>query len=170
MSDGETTNLRPRAFETIVYGGLAVGVLDYLDAITFFGLYYGSTPIRIFQSVASGVLGKEAATNGGVTTFLLGTFLHFVVAFGIATVFYLVSSKLTFLIRYAIVCGMIYGVIAHFVMQYVVIPLSAITRNPDAPFVLPVFLNSIIGHALLVGLPVALIARWSAKRRDRNMV
>jgi len=27
-------------------------------------------------------------------------------------------------------------------------------------------LNSIVGHALLVGLPVALIAAWSAGRRS----
>src|SRR5215207_1288287 len=82
----EKESLRPRAFETIVYGGLAVGILDFFDAITFFGLYYGSSPIRIFQSVASGLIGKEAATGGGIPTFLLGLFLHFVVAFGIATV------------------------------------------------------------------------------------
>lgn len=30
-----------------------------------------------------------------------------------------------------------------------------------------VFLNGIIGHALLVGLPIALLARWSAKGNKR---
>lgn len=53
------------------------------------------------------------------------------------------------------------GVIS--VMRYIVVPLSAIgTVNP---YTLPNFLNSVIGHALLVGLPVALIAAWSARRR-----
>ena len=42
------------------------------------------------------------------------------------------------------------------VMNYVVIPLS---RIPAAPFSLPLFLNGIIGHALLVGLPIAYAAR-----------
>ena len=53
------------------------------------------------------------------------------------------------------------GVIS--VMRYIVVALSAIgTVNP---YTLPNFLNSVIGYALLVGLPVALIAAWSARRR-----
>lgn len=37
-SGSVTEGQRPRAFEAILYGGLAVGVLDFLDAIVFFGL------------------------------------------------------------------------------------------------------------------------------------
>jgi hypothetical protein len=151
---------RPRAFETIVYGGLAIGVLDFLDATIFFGSR-GISPVRIFQHVASGLLGR-ASFDGGYTTFALGLFLHFVVAFGIATVFYIASLKLPMLIRHPVLWGMIYGVVAHFVMQYVVVPLSFASQGR---FSLPVFLNSVIGHALLVGLPVALVARWSARKR-----
>jgi hypothetical protein len=53
-------------------------------------------------------------------------------------------------------------------MQYVIIPLSAIGTVPNWP---PIgsLLNSLIGHALLVGLPVALIAAWSAKRNSRAL-
>src|SRR4051812_3136088 len=159
VGDAPSLN-RPRAFETIVYGGLIVGVLDFLDAVTFFGLR-GISPIRIFQHVASGLLGR-ASFDGGDKTFLLGLMLHFVVAFGIATVFYFASLKLPMLIRQPVLWGMVYGVVANFVMQYVVIPLSAASKGR---FSLPVFLNSVIGHALLVGLPVALVARWSARKR-----
>jgi len=57
-------------------------------------------------------------------------------------------------------------VIANYVMQCVVIPLSARGGSPSNVFGEPVgsMLNSLIGHALLVGLPVALIAAWSAKK------
>lgn len=45
---------RPRSSETILYGGLAVGVLDILDAITFFGIKYDMTPVHVLQPVVGG--------------------------------------------------------------------------------------------------------------------
>lgn len=160
-----SVNERPRAFETVVYGGLAVGALDFLDASMFFPLYYGITVERVWQSVAAGVLGSEAARAGGRGAASLGIFLHFVVAFCIAAVYYLLSRKISFLIRHPVISGLAFGVAAHFVMQFVVIPLSAIGWRSSA-FDSVAFLNSIIAHALLIGLPVALIAAWSARRRD----
>jgi len=50
----------------------------------------------VSQSIASGLLGPKAY-EGGVATAILGVVLHFVIAIGAATVFYLVSRKLTFL-------------------------------------------------------------------------
>jgi len=43
-----------------------------------------------------------------------------------------------------------------FFMNYGVLPLSAVA---SAPFSLGMFLNGVFGHALLVGLPIALYAR-----------
>src|SRR5215210_1121613 len=153
---------RPRALDTILYGGLVVGILDGLFALTFYGLILGIQPIRIFQSVASGLLGK-AAYEGGVRTFLLGIILHFIVATCIAAVYYLASLKLPVLIHHAVVCGLIYGMIAYLGMNYVIIPLSAIGSRP---FSLRTFLPAFIGHALFVGLPIALLARRSAKWKE----
>lgn len=155
---------RPRPFDTILYGGLVVGILDGLFALTFYGLILGIKPMRIFQAVASGLLGK-AAYEGGIRTFLLGILLHFVVATCIATVYYLASLKLPFLIHHAVVCGLIYGMLAYLGMNYVVIPLSAIGYRPTS---LRLFLPAFIGHALLVGLPIALLARRSAKANKRD--
>src|SRR5882724_12395117 len=117
---------RPRALETILYGGLVVGILDLLFAFTFYGLILGVPSLRIFQSVAAGLLGRTAAIEGGVRTFLLGILLHFVVATCIATVYYLASRMLPVLIRHPVVSGLIYGMIAYLGMNYVVVPLSAI--------------------------------------------
>ncbi|NOT46718.1 MAG: hypothetical protein HOP17_03065 [Acidobacteria bacterium] len=155
---------KPRAFDTIVLGGLTVGVLDFIDASTFFPLYYGISVQRVWHGVAAGLLGPEAARAGGWNTALLGIFLHFVVAFGVATVYFLISRNIPWLIRHPIISGLVYGVLANFVMQYVVIPLSAI--GATSPFSFWPFVNSVVGHALLVGLPVALIAAWSAKKVD----
>lgn len=155
---------RPRAFDTIVIGGLAVGILDFIDASTFFPLYYGISVQRVWHGVAAGLLGPEAARAGGWNTALLGIFLHFVIAFGVATIYYIASRNIPFLLKHPVISGLVYGVIANFVMQYVVIPLSA-TGGP-APFSLWPFVNNVVGHALLVGLPVALIASWSARKNS----
>jgi hypothetical protein len=162
--DDASLRERPRAFDTILYGGLVVGILDGLFALIYYGLILGAKPVRIFQSVASGLLGR-ASYEGGMKTFLLGILLHFVVASCIAAVYYLASLKLPVLIHHAVVCGLIYGMIAYLGMNYVIIPLSAANSGR---FSLSGFLIAIIGHALLVGLPIALIARWSAKANKRN--
>jgi hypothetical protein len=162
----EGTSLgRPRAFDTIVYGGLVVGIFDLTFAFTFYGLILGAKPLRIFQSVAAGVLGRPAAIEGGVPTFLLGILLHFVVATCIATVFYLATRVLPVLIRHPVVSGLIYGVIAYFGMKYIVVPLSAIGQRGALPR-LPILLTEVVGHAVLVGLPIALLARRSAKASE----
>jgi hypothetical protein len=158
--------VRPSAFETIVYGGLAIGVLDFLDATFFFGLYSGAPFQRVWQGVSSGLLGGEAARAGGWATAMLGLVLHFIVSFCIATVYYVGARNIPFLLRRPVPSGLAFGVVSHLVMKYVVIPLSAI--GAVTAYTLPNFLNAVIGHALLVGLPVALIATWSAKR-DRGM-
>ena len=157
-----TSFKKPRAFSTIVYGGLVVGVFDLLFAFTLYGLILGVPPLRIFQSVAAGVIGRTAATAGGVRTFLLGILFHFIVATCIATVYYLASLLLPVLIRHAVLSGLTYGIIAYFGMKYVVLPLSAIGQRGRLPG-LPILLTEILGHALLVGLPIALLARRSAR-------
>ncbi|MGD9631213.1 MAG: hypothetical protein AB7V18_18405 [Pyrinomonadaceae bacterium] len=66
--------------KAICMAGLAVGVLDGLAAVISSALR-GVAPARVFQYIASGVLGK-ASYEMGAATVLLGIFLHFVVAFG----------------------------------------------------------------------------------------
>jgi hypothetical protein len=47
---------RPRAIDTIVYGGLVAGLLDVLDGVVIF-VAQGRDPITWLQYVASGALG-----------------------------------------------------------------------------------------------------------------
>ena len=161
--DVEVPSLRrPRAFDTIVYGGLTAGVMDISYAIIFFGIRNGAKPTRVLQSVASGLLGRDAARAGGMKTALLGLALHFLNALIIATVFFSASLILRTLIRHAVICGLLYGVAVYFVMNYIVIPLSAIgPRTGPAPWA--VFLSGLIVHAFLIGLPIALFAKRSAR-------
>jgi hypothetical protein len=66
------------------------------------------------------------------------------------------SRAIPFMRKQTVIAGIVYGIAAYFVMNYAVIPLSATARGP---FVLPVFLNGILIHALGVGLPAAWFAR-----------
>ena len=57
--------------------------------------------------------------------------------------------------------------IAYLGMNYLVVPLSAIGRR-SAQLQIRIFLTEIIGHAFLVGLPLGLLARQSAKKNGRD--
>src|SRR5665213_2356704 len=114
------------AATALLYATLVVGTLDAIDAIVFFGLR-GATPLRIFQSIAAGLLGN-AAFRGGVRTAGLGVAIHYGVAFGIADTYFVASRWIELLRRRPVICGMLYGVVAYFVMNLIVIPLSA--RGP----------------------------------------
>jgi hypothetical protein len=144
----------PRALDTILYGGLAVGVLDGLAAVVSSALR-GTSPVRVFQYIASGLLGP-ASVDGGLATALLGVLFHFLIASVAAAVYYRASVGFPILIRQAVVCGMIYGVAVYFVMSRIVVPLSAARQFPFS-------LTQVIIHILFVGLPVALLARGSAR-------
>src|SRR5688500_11325756 len=95
-----------------------VALLDGLEAVSFFGLR-GTPPMRIFQFVAGGLRGREAL-DGGVATFALGLLCHFAVALSIATVYFVASRRLPVLRERPVLCGIAYGVVAFFVMHYVV--------------------------------------------------
>jgi len=140
----------------LLAGTLAVGILDGLDAVIFFGLR-GVAPVRIFQSIASGLLGR-AAFAGGWTTGILGVALHFFIAFCIVGVFLAAGRRLPFLVRRPIVWGILYGVAVYLVMNRVVIPLSA-AASGSPPW--PVLVNGVLIHMFGVGLPASLAARLS---------
>jgi hypothetical protein len=142
------------AARAVAWGALVVGSLDALDAIVFFGLR-GVQPLRIFQSIASGLLGR-AAFQGGAATAALGIALHFFIAAGIVVTFYLASRRLRWLLRHPVIIGLLYGIVVYGVMNYVVLPLSAAGRGS---FSMPVFVNGLLIHAFGVGVPTALFVR-----------
>ena len=138
------------AAEAIAYGGLVVGTLDAIDAIVFFGLR-GATPVRIFQSIAAGFLGR-ASFQGGMRAALLGLAVHFFVAFSIVATYYAAARIFPLLVRRPFVC---------FFMNRVVIPLSAIGTPA---FSWPPFVNGIAIHIAGVGIPAALFVGRSVPR------
>lgn len=151
------TNKGSRA---IGWSGLIAGTLDIMDAIVFYG-QRGVKPIRILQSISAGILGS-AAYRGGWPTALLGLALHFVIALGAAATYYLASRVFRVLRERPVICGLIYGVLVYLFMNYVVLPLSAVPKNPQ-PRSWPVLINGVGAIMFLVGLPIALTTRRLGK-------
>jgi len=141
-----------RPFRAIGVGGLIVGVLDLTYAIL---VYSPKQPVLIPQAIASGVLGARSYT-GGAQTAALGVALHFLIAFGVATVYFLASRKLAFLVQNAVVFGIIYGALVYLFMHLIVLPLSAFPAG-DMPLIYKVC--EFVEHLFCVGLPVALSVR-----------
>ena len=141
------------ALRPIVIAGLVVGVLDIASAFII-AVSRGSTPMRLLQYIASGLLGRPAF-NGGVSTAALGLALHFVIAFGVVIVFFLASRKLVVLRERPVLCGVAYGVIVFAVMNLIVLPLSGATiRHALVPDLIQLAI-----HMFIVGLPTSLLIR-----------
>jgi uncharacterized membrane protein YagU involved in acid resistance len=145
----------------LLYGTLAVGILDGLDALVFFGLR-GVPPARIFQAIASGLLGRSAF-GGGWTTVVIGVLLHFFIAFAVVAVFLLASRRLAVLRRAPILMGLLYGIAVYLVMNRIVVPLSGAAGTGNPPW--PVLLNGVLIHMFGVGLPASLAARAANRYR-----
>jgi hypothetical protein len=151
----------PRARDTILYGGLTAGFFDAWDATLFFGAL-GAKPDRIAQHVASGLLGPASFTYGG-WSIAAGIVLHFCVALSIATTFYLLAKQIPAMVAHPVIAGLAFGTAAYFVMGHIVLPLSRAASN--SPFSLAVFINGVVGHAFLIGLPISLFAARSARKQ-----
>lgn len=144
-----------KPYKTILLAGLIAGVLDIVAAAVT-TLLRSRPPMRMLQSIASGVLGLDSY-NGGLKTAALGLVLHFIIATGWAAVFYAASRKLTFLVHQPIVSGLLYGIAVYCFMNLVVLPLSAFPHKMSFP--LSSVLIGVTIIMLCVGLPIALIVR-----------
>jgi hypothetical protein len=143
----------------ILQGGLCAGALDFIGACVS-NASRGVAPLRIAQSIASGLLGR-AAFEGGYKTAALGVGLHFLIALGAAAVFCLASVRLHWSVEQPWLSGALYGIAVYWFMQLIVLPLSAIPFKQN--FSWPVVVTGLIVHVLCVGWPIALICRWHMK-------
>ena len=149
----------PSALRVIATTALVAGTAD-LTAACIHAAFFGATPVRVFHSVASGLLGANAFT-GGTSTAALGVLLHFFIMTCWVTAFYVASRKLTFLLEKWYIFGPLYGVFVHLFMQFVTIPLSAVRPRP---FNLENFLIGLGIHIGCVGTAIAYTMRRCTSR------
>lgn len=171
----------------ILLGGFAAGALDIIYAFIVYGpLSYGLAPMEVLQSVAGGWMGREASRAGGLGTAFIGLGTHFLIATMMAAVFVIAASRLRMLTRNAIVWGLLYGLGLYVAMNHIVVPLSSagagghfpadlsealqrlqtslskLKNDPNYPWMI---WGTLFTHTMLVGLPIALIAKRFAPQR-----
>jgi len=146
----------------VLLAATVVAAADLADAVVVWVvLFQRSTPQRILQSIAAGLLGPEAF-RGGSSTAVLGLVLHLVVALGWTLVFLALLQRWPRLAawarsaRGAVLVGLVYGAVVWLLMDGVVLPLSrARVVSPTVPW----FWIQLATHPFVVGLPIALILR-----------
>lgn len=149
--DRATVSLLARA-------GLLTGISDGLFSSVLSVAFYHSTVARLFQGVASTLLGKAAFDEGGggAATALVGVLMHFGVAFGWSTVFWFLVMPRPWVqrvlaTRYGVLkVAAWYGPAIWLVMSLVVIPLL-LQRAPA--FNIRWWIQ-LVGHFPFVGIPI----------------
>src|SRR5262249_12722392 len=94
MSDvnGPYSSFDRDALSRVARAGVLTGVIDGLFSSVLSVAFYNSTVSRLFQGVASTLLGAEAF-NGGALTAAIGVLMHFGVTFGWSIVLLLVVKR-----------------------------------------------------------------------------
>ncbi len=140
--------------------GLLTGVIDGLFSSILSVAAYASTVSRLFQGVASVLLGSEAF-SGGMRTVAIGVVMHFGVAFAWSAVFLFVvlrSPRIRAVLAspYGVIkVASLYGPFIWMVMSLVVIPL--LTHRP--PTLSYRWWIQLVGHIPFVGIPIVASSR-----------
>jgi len=149
-----------RTLATLARAGVLTAVSDGVFASVLSVAFYHSTVARLFQGVASTLLGPDALT-GGTRTAAIGILMHIGVAFGWSAVFLFLLAPRP---RVRALMDSPYGVIkvaalfgpaVWLTMSLVVIPL--LVHRP--PVIGVRWWVQLFGHAIFVGLPIVAIVR-----------
>jgi hypothetical protein len=147
----------------VLGAGVVAGTLDIAFACVFWAAKSDVPAVRIFQSVAAGLLGR-ASFEGGAATAALGLALHYLIALSMSLVYYLAAQRWQVLWRRPVQCGAGYGLLVYVIMNYLVVPLSAAGPGSEDPLWVTL---SIAAHVFLIGIPIALFTRPpSARSRE----
>lgn len=134
---------------------LLTALIDGTFSSVLAEVFYGSTVTRLFQGVASTLLGPKAF-EGGTPTALVGVLMHFGVALGWSTVFLVLVTRSERLRRLLetpggmIKVAALYGPFIWMIMSLVVIP--TLTHRP--PAITYRWWIQFFGHIPFVALPI----------------
>ena len=143
---------------TIVLGGVVAGTLDIGAA----ALINWASPALILRFVAGGLLGKTAQ-DGGAAIALLGYGVQIAMSLIIAAIYVGASGRLAWLRERWIAAGLAFGVVVFLVMNFVVMPLSALARWPH--FTVTSFAWNMLAM-LVFGVIIAFFARDTTATRN----
>lgn len=146
-----------KVLRAAVWGGLTGGAIDIGYAMIVSYASIGMTPDALLRVIAGGLYGREIIPDGGLALSALGAALHFGIVFVMALVFCLASLVVPALRRYWFIAGPVYGVGCYVVMNYVVLPMSAlaVTKHPEGLRMA----GELASHILGVGMAIGYFAR-----------
>ncbi|MFT3948529.1 MAG: hypothetical protein QM763_16315 [Agriterribacter sp.] len=148
-------------FKPILFAWIIAGTADAAAAVIVYSFVLKqASALKIFQGIASGILGKQAF-NGGVGIGLLGLLLHYCIALCWVIFYFLLFPRLSFLQRNKIASGLLYGLFVWLVMNIVVLP---VTFNRPANLAINNILTGTIILMLAIGLPVSIAADYYFKK------
>lgn len=155
---------RPSA---LLLAGLLTGVVDGLFSSLLNVFAYHSTVARLFQGVASVLLGR-GALEGGTRTVAIGVLMHFAVAFTWSAVFLFLALRWSPVRRLlasshgTLKVAALYGPLIWMVMSLAVIPI--LLHRPPAIAVR--WWIQLFGHFPFVGLPIVASSRLAAAPKE----
>lgn len=113
----------------IAITGLIAGTLDIVAACTQAYIKRGTTPDKVFEYIASAFLGKDAF-GGGLGVQIMGLIMHYMIATGWTTLFFLLYPRLGFMRGNKYVIGVLYGVFVQIMMTRVLVPMTQVNQGP----------------------------------------
>lgn len=165
------TIARLRPWRRMTAAAAVVAVADGIFAFIVYGPVTGAFNFETLQQfIASGLVGESAFATGwaGVGYAALGVAIHIGIAAAV-TVFYAVTmAPRVRTASAAVAIGLAYGACFWLVMNAVILPLG---RSGQEPFLSANYVAFLVEHALLVGLPIALIMRgayWPSNSTGSN--
>lgn len=137
--------------------GLLLGTLDLAFATAFGMLRDSLPPLRVAQSIAGWVVGRDAALAGGPATAALGVGVYAAVTAAVVAGYQALVALDDGWRRHPRVGGLAYGLAAYVIVFEVAVPLGS--AAPVAALPLDWRLACACAYACLVGVPSALAAR-----------
>ncbi len=153
---------------TLAAATLAAAVGDAAFAFVAYVLVAGRYNFEtLLQYIASGLAGHAAFTSGwaGVGYAAFGFGIHLALSAGFVVLFAVVAAPRISSRNVAVAAGLIYGVAIWLFMNAVVLPLG---RSAHESFFNGYYTAFLVDHALLVGLPIALITAAGTGRARRE--
>ena len=144
---------RYASIKTIIGAGLLAGTLDILAAFTDYYLATRRGPEGVLRFIASGVFGKDAFTGASVMIWL-GLLFHFIIAFALTILFFIVYPKVKLLQLNVVLTAIIFAAIAWIITNLIIVPLS---NTPAIPFKLISALKAFAILIFTIGFPLVII-------------
>jgi hypothetical protein len=149
----------------ILLAALVVAVIDGADAVIY-TIVRGSTGERVFQFIASVVLGKESYNMAPWST-VLGILMHCSIALILTVTYFALAGPIEKLTKNWFLAGFLYGLATWvFINQFLFVVIGIKNYYTTLP-PWPGLLNGVLAHIFLVGIPIAFYAaRWRKEMRE----